>query len=90
MITINRVLIGGNSILNEVNFVAKSALDENVEASGQLDDLKIKQAELLKVLNCSVIINDPKKLFFIFEQQFYHEINLQTVKLTDLNLFGGI
>lgn len=46
-----RVLIGGNSILNEVNFVAKSALDENVEASGQLDDLKIKQAELLKEFN---------------------------------------
>lgn len=44
-----RVLIGGNSILNEVNFITKSVLDEYAEAGEQLDELKVKQAELLKV-----------------------------------------
>ena len=43
------MLIGGNSILNEVNFVARSVLDEYADASGKLDELKVKQAELLKV-----------------------------------------
>ncbi|KAL5265217.1 hypothetical protein ACHWQZ_G006091 [Mnemiopsis leidyi] len=46
-----RVLIGGNSILNEVNFVARSVLDEYADASGKLDELKVKQAELLKELS---------------------------------------
>ena len=47
--SISRVLIGGNSILNEVNFVTRSVLDEYAEASGKLDELKVQQAELLKV-----------------------------------------
>ena len=49
MIIHPRVLIGGNSILNEVNFVARSVLDEYADASGKLDELKVRQAELLKV-----------------------------------------
>ena len=44
-----RVLIGGNSILNEVNFTTRSVLDEYAEANGKLDELKLKQAEMLKV-----------------------------------------
>ena len=80
------MLIGGNSILNEVNFVARSVLDEYEDASGKLDELKIKQAELLKVFGlycycCHLCKKKLRKSLLInsFIMQRYHYIRVQTV-----------
>ena len=44
-----RVLIGGNSILNEVDFATRSVLDEYDDAGGKLDELKAKHILIIKV-----------------------------------------